>query len=217
MKKLFSLATGLMLAVAASAQVTEIGSFPPSDTLGLKNRVEIPGLPKKVDWGVQLGTSATFAGKYGSSFSTFVSPHMTWQPSKRFRVNAGISLINTTMFGVQPVYGYGFESGSSLDGNFTHALLYAEGQYLVGKNLQLSGSLYADVPLTGSDPKNPYSTRNFNGASFDIQYRIGSNATIQAGFHYIRMEGPYFYDPYGIYNTGYLDPFGTHYSGPFNP
>jgi hypothetical protein len=173
--------------------------------------------PKKLDWGVQLGTSATFAGKYGSSFNTSVSPHVTWQPSQRFRINAGISIVNTSLFGYTPYYyGYGFENGSSYSGNYTHALLYAEGQYLLTKDLQLSGSIYADVPLIGSDPKNPYSTSNLKGVSMELQYRIGPHATIQAGFNYIRYEGPFRYDPFMNSGTMFYDPFGTRYSDPFS-
>jgi hypothetical protein len=218
MKKVISLIFGLVFSTVVPAQVTVIESAPLStDSSSLPAKKRETALPsfKKWDYGVQLGTSASFSKGYGSGFSTFISPHVTWRPSQRFRVNAGISIVNTSLFGYQPSY-YGFESGSPFSGNYTHALLYVEGQYLLTKNLQLSGALYADVPLTGSDPANPYSTSNLKGFSMDLQYRIGTNATIQAGFNYIRSEGPWYYDPFRPAGSMYYDPFRSSFSNPFN-
>jgi hypothetical protein len=217
MKKIICLIALLAVTRIASAQVTEIGSFPSSaDSLNSsgKHQISLPAA-KKWDYGIQLGTSVTFAGRYGSALSTSVSPHFSWQPTARFRLNAGVSIVNTTLFGYKP-YHYGYETGSPLDGNYTHALVYVEGQYLLSKNLMVSGSLYADVPLTGSNPNNPWSTSSFKGASMDLQYHIGRNATIQAGFSIINSQGPYYYDPFRPTGSMFYDPFGTGYSNPFS-
>ena len=159
----------------------------------------------KWSYGVQVGTSATFAGKYGSGVSAYVAPHVTWQPSKRFRVNAGFSVVNTTLFNYTPWY-YGLETGNAYSGNYTHALLYAEGEYLLTKDLTVSGSLYAEIPLTGGNPSNPFSTSSFKGGSVDFQYRIGPNSVIRAGFNYIRNEGP-LYDPFRTPAYPYTTPW----------
>ncbi len=50
----------------------------------------------------------------------------------------------------------------------------------------------------------------------NIQYRIGEHATIQAGFNYIRSEGPYQYSPFMAPGTFYYDPFGSPYPTPFS-
>lgn len=218
MKKVLSLIFGLILSTVVLAQVTVIESAPlngDSSLLQASKQENVAPPNKKWDYGMQLGTSASFSKGYGSGISTFVSPQVTWQPSQRFRINAGVSIVNTSLFGYQPYY-YGFESGSAYSGNYTHALLYIEGQYLLTKNLQLNSALYADVPLTGSDPANPYSTSNFKGFSMDLKYRIGPNATIQAGFNYIRSEGPWYYDPFRPSGSMYYDPFRPVNASPFS-
>jgi hypothetical protein len=218
MKKTLFLLFGMALSGSAFTQVTVIDSRPlfnDSSALPVKKQEAATPAFKKWDYSIQLGTSASFSKGYGSGFSTFVSPHVTWQPSQRFRVNAGISIINTSLFGYRPYY-YGFETGSGFSGNYTHALLYIEGQYLLTKNLQLNGALYADVPLTGSDPANPYSTSNLKGFSMDLQYRIGPHATIQAGFNYMRSEGPLNYDPFRPAGSMYYNPFRQSGYTPFS-
>ena len=218
MKKVFSLLFGIILSTAATAQVTVIESPSPGGDSAFRpapaQESTAPAF-KKWDYGVQLGTSASFSKGYGSGFSTYVSPHVTWRPSQRFRVNAGLSIVNTSLFDYQPYY-YGIETGAPFSGNYTHALLYIEGQYLLTKNLQMSGALYADVPLTGSDPANPYSTSSLKGFSMDLQYRIGPNATIQAGFNYMRSEGPWHYEPFRPAGAFYYDPFQPFSPSPFN-
>lgn len=156
---------------------------------------------------MQVGTMASFSGSYGSGLSAFVSPSVSWQPSKRFRINAGFSLVNTTLFDYKPWYYNGFETGNAWNGNYTHALLYAEGQYLITKDLVLSGGIYADVPLTASDPSNPLTKSSFKGASMDLMYRIGPNSTIRAGFSYSRSEGPWYADPFRTAGPLFGDPF----------
>ena len=218
MKRLAIILFGLIAVLPATAQVTVINSKPfRGDSVwdaGRKPQVTFDH-PKKWNYGIQLGTSASFSKGYGSGISTYVSPHITWQATSRFRVNAGISLVNTTLFGYKPYY-YGFESGQGFSGNYTHALVYVEGQYLLSKNLQLNGSLYADVPLTGQDPANPYSTRSLKGFSMDLRYRLGEHAFIQAGFNYMDSRGPYYYDPFRPSGTFYTNPFGNQDNDPFN-
>lgn len=218
MNKVLLLIAGLLMVLTSTGQVSVIESTPlPRDTTDRGRAKEIPdNLPrKKWDYGVQLGTSASFSKGYGSGISTFVSPHVSWQPTSRFRLNAGIRIVNTTLFGYKP-YLYGIETGSGWSGNYTHALLYVEGAYLLSRNLLLNGALYAEVPITGSDPSNPLTKSNFKGFSMDLQYRIGPNATIQAGFNYFKAEGPFYQDPFRSYGSAYSDPFSTGYTRPFN-
>jgi len=99
------------------------------------------------------------------------------------------------------------ESGKGYSGIYSQALLYVTGQYLLSKNLLLNGSLYADVPLTGSASSNPYMNTGFKGMSMDLQYRLGENATIEAGFNYMNGQGPFYSDPFSRYGSSLYDPF----------
>jgi hypothetical protein len=224
MRKILILFLFILLWSTVPAQVTVIEStplngdsvaLPPASDTETREGQALRS-PKKWDYGVELGTSAMFSGGYGSGFSTWVSPHAVWQPSQRFRINAGFSIVNSTLFGYKPYYYWGADAASGFSGNFTHALLYIEGQYLITKDLQFSGSLYADVPLTGSDPSNPYSNSNFQGMSMQFKYRIGEHATIEAGFNYMRNEGPWNYNPFNPAGSVFYNPFQTAGPSPFN-
>ena len=131
MRKILILFLFIVWGSTVPAQVTVIESTPRGgDSVAISpasNTVtreeQALGSRKKWDYGVELGTSAMFSGGYGSGFSTWVSPHAVWQPSQRFRINAGFSIVNSTLFGYKPYYYWGYDAASGFSGNFTHALL----------------------------------------------------------------------------------------------
>ena len=206
MKRLLLFFPALILSLACLAQVEATDSAPSS-------AISRPPV-KKWNYGVQLGSMATFSKEYGSGFSTFVSPHVTWNSSNRFSVTAGFSLVSTTLSGYKPWYL--LESGKEYSGIYSQALLYVTGQYLLSKNLLLNGSLYAEIPLTGNTFSNPYLTTGFKGMSMDLQYQIGENATIEAGFNYLNGQSPFYSDPFNQYESSFSDPFQPGNSWLFN-
>ncbi|HNW75685.1 MAG TPA: hypothetical protein PKJ28_02245 [Bacteroidales bacterium] len=206
MKRLLLFLPAVILSLTCLAQVEVTDSAPSS-------AISRPTV-KKWDYGVQLGSMAAFSKGYGSEFSTFVSPHVTWNSSNRFSVTAGISVVSTTLSGYKPWYL--MESDKGYSGIYSQALVYVTGQYLLSKNLLLNGSLYADVPLTGSTSSNPYMTTGFKGMSMDLQYRLGENATIEAGFNYMNGQGPFYSDPFSRYGSSLHDPFQPGNSTLFN-
>ena len=62
MKKVLILIASLLTAYMVKGQVTEIGTLPADTGVAAQKPVAVSQQPKKLDWGVQLGTSATFAG-----------------------------------------------------------------------------------------------------------------------------------------------------------
>jgi hypothetical protein len=171
----------------------------------------IPGYPqllkKKPDYGLNLGTSFTTTSGYGSAITTFVSPHLSYSFNPRFRMTAGITLMNTQLIGAKPYYP--IQSEQSFNGNFTDALLYVSGQYLLNDRLTVSGtaykkfSLYDPAPVAGMTP---YRNPEFQGFNIGLDYKAGENFHIQAGFGF--TNGSNLYQPNSLYNPNPVyDPY----------
>ncbi len=157
-------------------------------------------LKQKPDYGLSLGTSFTTSG-YGSGIISYVSPHLGYSISPRFKINTGISIMNTNLIGYKPFY----NTEQKFNGNFTSALVYLNGQYLVNKKLTLNGTVYKQFSLL-NDPANPYSnTGNFEGFNVGFSYKPAENFQIDAGFGYSNGYNPYQQD---IFRT---NPFGHSY------
>ena len=133
---------------------------------------------------------------YGSGISTYVSPEVGYSLTSRFRINAGISIINTNFFGIAPYYS--LTSEKKFNGNFTSALVYVNGQYRLNDRLTLNGSAYKQFNLFDDPPGTPYGKSNDSqGFSMGIDYKAAENFHIQAGFGYSKGNHPYYQDPFG--------------------
>ena len=157
--------------------------------------------------GVQAGTEFTSTSGYGSGFSTFLSPTLTYPVSKKFIISGGISVINTTLYGYKPWYS--FPEGGSYTGNITQAMLWVSGQYLLGDRITITGTAYKTIDIFGDKPGNSsFYKNNPQGGYLNIGYKISDNMHIEAGFGYSRGSNGYsFGNPF---NTG----FG---SSPYDP
>jgi hypothetical protein len=153
-------------------------------------------LKQKPDYKLQLGTIFSTTRGYGSGISTYVSPEIGYSLTSRFRINAGISIINTNLFGVTPFYSLNGEQKSN--GNFTSTLIYLNGQYKINERLTMNGSVYKQFNLFDDPPDNPYSKLNDRqGFNMAIDYKAAENFHIQAGFGYSKGYSPYYHDPFG--------------------
>jgi hypothetical protein len=167
---------------------------------------------KKISSGVQFGSSFTSFGNYGSAFSTSISPYLSYPISKRFSVSGGITFTNTSMFGIKPFYAS--TETTSMNGNFTSALLYVSGDYLVNDRLRISGTLYKEINLYNSVPTNfPYSKPEVQGGYMKVDYKVFENFHIEAGFGFSQGGSPYnsYQSVFPYQNTGF--PYS---SSPFN-
>jgi hypothetical protein len=154
--------------------------------------------PGKISSGVQLGTYFNSFSGYGSSFTTYVSPHISYAFNSRFRINAGVTILNSSLYGVKPWYSMNQES--TLNGNFTNALIFVSGDYLVNDRLKVSGTLFKEFNLLNSVAgNNPYNRDNAQGAFMKVDYKVFENFHIEAGFGYSKGVDPYsgyFGNPY---------------------
>jgi len=153
-------------------------------------------LKQKPDYKLQFGTMFSTTSGYGSCISTYVSPEIGYSLTSRFRINGGISIITTNLFGVTPFYS--MNSEQKVNGNYTSALIYLNGQYKINERLTMNGSVYKQFNLFDDPPGNRYSKLNDRqGFNMAIDYKAAENFHIQAGFGYSKGYSPYYHDPFG--------------------
>lgn len=153
-------------------------------------------LKKKSDFSLQFGSSFLTTSGYGSSLVTFISPGISYPVSSRFKVNAGITFVNTTLFDVKPYSSLFTEQ--TWNANFTDAILYVNGQYMLNNRITLSGSAFTTINLWQKSPGyNPGLNFDSKGLIIDVNYKLSDNIFIEAKFGYIKGRlNPYFGNPF---------------------
>ena len=152
-------------------------------------------IPKKFDIGVQAGTWFSTGSGYGSGWSTYLSPRLSYNLSSRFRISGGISLTNTYYTGVRPLYYPG--SGNAYHGDVTSAFLYVSGQYLVSDRFSVTGSAFKKFNIYESSADQlPWLKDEPYGFYLNLDYRIRDNIHLQGGIGYTRGAiDPYYGSP----------------------
>lgn len=158
--------------------------------------------------GIQAGTEFMSTSGYGSGFSTFLSPTLTYPVSKKFVVSGGFSIVNTSLYGFKPWYS--FPEEKSFTGNITQAMLWVSGQYLLGDRITITGTAYKTIDIFGEKPGNSsFYNNNPQGGYLNVGYKVSDNLHIEAGFGYSRGSNGY---SFGYpYNQG----FGSSNFSPF--
>ncbi len=162
-------------------------------------------IPRKMDFGIQVGTQFS-TSSYGTGFSTFISPHLTYRLSKRFSMSGGVSIVNTSLNGLS--YTSVSRNEYSLNGNYTSAMVFLSGQYLVNERLTISGTAYKQFNLFGNIPGyKSFGNNDAQGIYMNVKYTILENVHLEAGFGYSRGYNPF--------NSLYNDPFNRSFGDPF--
>ena len=151
--------------------------------------------PKKPDFHVSLGMDFSTSSGYGSGFTQYVVPSVSYPVGKKFLISGGLVIANTNYFNARPLY-----SGDLFqpyNGHYTSLTLFGRGTYFVNDRLTISGAFYKEFPVSGQQlsysPYYPISKQGSQGFSVQAQYRLGKHMFIQAGFE--MNQG---YDPYNI-------------------
>ena len=165
-------------------------SLPDSNTTISQPGKKFGFVPGKISSGLQVGTIFLTTKGYGSGFTTYVSPYISYPFSSRFRIDAGISVFNSNYYGIRPYTYAGTESPAN--GYFTNAMVYVSGDYLVNERLTISGTLYKSFNILSSSPgKYPYSGYDAQGAFMKVGYKVFDNFHIEAGFGYSKGADPF--------------------------
>jgi hypothetical protein len=178
----------------------------PSVGLGGFNSLA-PGIPaneKKMDVGVQLGTSFTTDFNKGFAFTTMAAPELRYKLNNRFTIRGGLSIANTE-YGNSMVYSpYG---ANRYSGNVTQGIIYISGDYMISPKLMFSGTAYKEFSI------NPSVNEDILGPGYDgkglmmnLRFMPNENTTIEAGIELYEGNNPYrsgMYSPYGSRNPFY--------------
>lgn len=176
------------------------GFYPKLSTGGFQSFTpEAEPMPlKKLDIGVQLGTSFSTNFNKGFAFSTMVAPELRYRVNERFTIRGGVSISNTEHGNtvVYSPYGYGQYSG-----NITQGLLYVSGDYMISPKVILSGTAYKEFSMDHGNPENTF-TPAYDGKGVMMNLRImpTENMFIDIGAEYYQGNNPYrsgMYSPYG--------------------
>ena len=188
----------------SSAQVSPADSLPQAASM-----VGIEPLPlHKLHIGIRAGTEFMTASGYGSASSTFLSPTLTYPVSRKFQISGGLSIVNTSFFGVKPYYSFSEEK--SFTGNITQAMIWVSGRYQLNDRITITGTAYKTFDVLGNTPGNSsfYKT-NPQGGYLNIGYKISDHMQIEAGFGYSKGSRGYSYGYPGTggFGSSGFDPF----------
>ncbi len=190
MKRLSLLAFLLLFAAPVFCQV-ELGDIVSADNESLFQ-------PKKLTCQLTLGSQFTSSSGFGSGLTTYVTPRLSYRLNNRLSIGGGVSIIQTGYFKARSYFQQ--EPAAVSNGNFTGALIFVDGTYLVNNRLSVYGSAYKQLPITQDplpyNPFNPVSAHGAQGVNLNVSYRIGNNVFIQAGFHYAEGMNPHATDPF---------------------
>ena len=197
------LAAFFFLALVYSGEAQDTGNLPaaapvPDSTGHQRTSSSAVNRPKKPDFHVTLGMDFSTASGYGSGFTQYVVPTVSYPIGKRFLISGGLVIANTNYFNARPLY-----SGDMFqpyNGHYTSLTLFGSGTYFVNDKLTISGSFYKEFPVSGQQlsysPYYPISKQGSQGFSVQAQYRIGKHMFIQAGFEMNQGYDPYNINPY---------------------
>ncbi|GAB3820522.1 hypothetical protein [Pontibacter rugosus] len=152
----------------------------------------------KLSYGLNMG--ASFSNAFGSA--TFVEPTVRYQVSNRFRVNAGLSYVQTTPYTTK----FGTAEGTTVMYRNSGGSQYVASvgvDYLASDRLILSGNIWKDFSnMPAGDLNRGFYSPGRMGADFRATYKVTSNFSITGGVRYTDGASP-FASPFATQGYGY--------------
>jgi len=163
-----------------SGNLTAQLDFNKYNVQGKDSSESIPSLqtPKKVHFGLQMGTSI---GSYGKTpvYRNFVAPTVSYDLTERFTLNAGVM----TSFGnAFQLYSASFDGGFlyPCSGTIMQNMVFASGSYKMNEKLTLFGGTYYEVNrLSLNDDQSKEHNFDNKGVSFGFEYKLSKSSSIQ--------------------------------------
>jgi len=161
---------------------------------------------KPMHVGISAGSSFWTAGRGSSGFSNWIAPSLFYSVNPKLHFHGGILLVRNgftvpAMSESSPVTGHGINQ----------TMIYAGGEYILGRNISVSGTVIKDVTpevWNTTDPRIRYS--NFNRVSMRVNYHITDNIHIGAEVGVTNGYHPFFSEPYRIGQRSvspYMNPY----------
>jgi len=165
-----------------------------------------PGLSKdKLDFHFTTSSSFSSFSRFGSIFNNTFSPSLGYKVSRKFSVQAGMSISYSYFNAKNNESPYGLFPGT---GHSTIGTIWVRGNYLITDKLSISATGYKQFSIWDKTD-NPY--YNINGVDnkgliLDVNYSPSKNFQINARFEYNKGNRPY-YNSYWI-GQDPISPFG---------
>jgi len=208
MKKIIStLAICCAMAVSAWAQNESPDYFTGDTTARIQTQAvnSVVFKKNKPKFGVEVGSSFSTAGKYGSSFSNYVAPHVSFQPIQKLTLTAGVMFENTQLINTSVLTADGV---SKMNANVNSAYFYGKADYNLTERLKITGTILYGMNRT------PYQSVIYNGNglqssanpliySIGAMYKITDNMSI--GFEVRGVQGVDYRQPYTRFSSSPFD------------
>ncbi|MES2733400.1 MAG: hypothetical protein V4714_16760 [Bacteroidota bacterium] len=157
--------------------------------------------PQKVHFGMQIGTSVSTNFRGGASLSTFVSPYLSYRVSPRWRINAGASIVNSSLAGFNHTYG---DSRNTAFIPQQSTFLFLQGQYQASERLVITGTSFYETSRfnqspTGYPREMNSSLTHFNskGGSIYAEYKVSEHFSFGIGAQFSNGNTPYYNNGFG--------------------
>lgn len=135
-------------------------------------------LASKIDVNLSVGSSFLYSKNFGSGMSSYVAPELSYNLTPRFRIHAGIMLLNSNVL----VNRYYLNEPSVVVKTkpTTSALAYVAGSYLISDRFSVTGMVLRDMTNPQAYGRNGYNP-SVQAMSLHLDYKISDNITIGAG------------------------------------
>ncbi len=172
------------------------------------NQLDVPGSKvPPLKFSLNLGTSFSTSGYYGSGVQTWVAPELNYRVSNKLNLRMGVVASNNYMNSIPQGVSDGV--GMNTSGSWFNYKVYVSADYFVSEKLVVSGSLLKSIDQTPAwVGQSPFFSQNYESMSMSFQYRINDFMSVGGGIQIDRGNVPYYYNP--------MQPFGNHFS-PFGP
>ncbi len=154
-------------------------------------------IDKKMDVGVQLGTSFATDFNKGFAFTTMAAPEIRYRVNNRLTIRGGISISNTEYSNTLVYSPYGLNRYS---GNVTQGMLYVSGDYMISPKVILSATAYKEFSIDHGGPENAFRPGyDGKGVMMNLRLMPTENMFIDIGAEYYEGNNPYrggFYNPH---------------------
>lgn len=164
---------------------------------GTPSNDTVPGYffrPGNVNVELSMGMSLTTGFRGGSFAGSYVSPFVSYDVSKRFRLKVGAGIFNN--FGGYAYSPYDIYSPYAYR-PMTFSRVMVGGDYLLNEKVTFSGMVYKDFnPFVGNNQDTDLQLQDGEGFMFNLNYRPAENFEINIGIDYSRGQNPYYYSPF---------------------
>lgn len=146
------------------------------------------------DIGFSMSAGAGFGSfsRGGSYFTTYASPAIAYNVSKRFRLKAGVTLYNQS--GNILLRGEGRSPSMS---PYTGTSLFVQGDYILSNKFMISGAFYKDFDAFNAVVSNPgLKAQESQGVILNLNFRPAPGFEINAGVEFSNGYNPYRHSPF---------------------